>query len=215
MSMHEPMAEVSPFVASEEDPPDRVESVAEHVREPKGTGSTYSPSMSADPVDIPSPRESLGAEPLHVRDPEVVRALADAVAILGPDLRPRIMLGRLGGFTGATGMADMGSRIADWVHRDDLGLVRDALERSRLAPSVDIPARVRVHNDHDGWHDMTLVFRNLLEHPDVREPSCGPSTRPCSTVRRGGEPSWARARSASSRSISTTAAPSSIRRSPG
>ena len=27
---------------------------------------------------------------------------------------------------------------------------------------------MRVHNEHDGWHDMTLVFRNLLDHPDVQ-----------------------------------------------
>ena len=39
-------------------------------------------------------------EPLDVRDPDVVRALADAVAILGPDYRPRIMLGRLGAYAG-------------------------------------------------------------------------------------------------------------------
>ena len=40
------------------------------------------------------------AAPLDVRDPDVVVALADAVAILGPDLRPRIMLGRLGAYAG-------------------------------------------------------------------------------------------------------------------
>ncbi len=141
MSMQLPMAEVFPFVAPEADPAD-------------STGSVH-----ADP---------LHAEPLDVRDPEVVRALADAVTILGPDLIPRIMLGRLGGFAGEAGLANMGSRIAEWVHRDDLGLVRDALERSRLAPAVDIRANVRVHNDADGWHDMTLGFRNLLDHPDVR-----------------------------------------------
>lgn len=112
--------------------------------------------------------EGADAEPLDVRDPEIVRALADAVAILGPDLRPRIMLGRLGTYAGFSRLGDQNLRIVDWVHQDDHRLVVDALDQSRDAPGVDVEARVRVLNEHDGWHDMTLVFRNLLDHPDVR-----------------------------------------------
>jgi diguanylate cyclase (GGDEF)-like protein/PAS domain S-box-containing protein len=109
-----------------------------------------------------------GSEPIDVRDPEVVRALADAVAILGPDYRPRIMLGRLGNYAGFGHLDDLTVRIGDWVHHDDYGLVLDALASSGRAPGVDIEVRVRVHNDHDGWHVMTLVLRNLLDHPDVQ-----------------------------------------------
>ncbi len=107
-------------------------------------------------------------EPLHIREPEIVRALADAVAILGPDFRPRIMLGRLGAYAGFSNLDDLTARIAEWVHHDDLGIVLDALSRSVSEPACDIEVRVRVHNQQDGWHDMTLVFRNLLDHPDVR-----------------------------------------------
>ncbi len=106
--------------------------------------------------------------PLDVRDPDIVRALSDAVAILGADYRPRIMLGRLGSYAGFDHLDDLSARISDWVHRDDLATVLDALTRSRETPGVDVDVHVRVHNQHDGWHDMTLVFRNLLEHPDVR-----------------------------------------------
>jgi diguanylate cyclase (GGDEF)-like protein len=112
--------------------------------------------------------EGADAEPLDVRDPEVVRALADAVAILGPDFRPRIMLGRLGAYAGFQRAEDLTARISDWLHQDDLPIVLDALGRSRSTPGTDVEARVRVHNDNDGWHDMTLVFRNLLDHPDIR-----------------------------------------------
>ena len=56
-----------------------------------------------------SPRLGDADEPFDVRDPEIVRALADAVAILDADFRPRIMLGRLGAY------ADAGSR--GWATR--------------------------------------------------------------------------------------------------
>ena len=118
-----------------------------------------------------SPFVAPGAgEPFDVRDPEIVRALADTVAILGPDFRPRIMLGRLGAYAdaGFSRVGDPSIKVAEWVHREDHGLVMDALMRSRELPGVDVDARVRVHNEHDGWHDMTLVFRNLMDHPDVR-----------------------------------------------
>ncbi len=112
--------------------------------------------------------DSTDTEPFDVRDPDVVRALADAVAILGPDLRPRIMLGRLGAYAGFARLDDLSVRIAEWVHQDDLPDTIDALARSRSAPGVDIEVRVRVHNEQDGWHYMTLVIRNLLDHPDVQ-----------------------------------------------
>src|ERR1700693_1750825 len=103
--------------------------------------------------------EGAGGQPLDRREPDVVHALADAVAILGPDFRPRIMLGRLGAHASFMRAEDLTARIADWVHQDDLATVLDALGRSGDAPGVDVEAQVRVHNDHDGWHDMTLVFR--------------------------------------------------------
>jgi len=78
------------------------------------------------------------------------------------------MLGRLGAHAGFMRAEDLTARIADWVHRDDLRIVLDALGRSGAEPGVDVEARVRVHNDHDGWHDMTLVFRNLLDHPEIQ-----------------------------------------------
>jgi diguanylate cyclase (GGDEF)-like protein/PAS domain S-box-containing protein len=111
-----------------------------------------------------------GREPFDVRDPEIVRALSDAVAILGADFRPRIMLGRLGAYAdaGFSRVGDPTMRVVDWVHREDHQLVVAALMRSRDLPGVDVDVRVRVHNEQDGWHDMTLVFRNLLDHPDVR-----------------------------------------------
>ena len=114
--------------------------------------------------------EGAGAVPLDVRDPEIVRALVDAVAILGPDYQPRIMLGRLGGYAdaGLGGVGDIRARIADWVHEDDLGVVLDGLARSRETPGVDVNVRIRVHNENDGWHDMTLVLLNLVDHPDIR-----------------------------------------------
>ncbi len=151
MSMHLPMAGV----------PSGTEPAHPEPRHPE-------PFSTDPPYGDEMPGEPRPAEPLHVRDPEVVRALADAVTILGPDLHPSIMLGRPGGFLGTPRPVDLPSRIAEWVHQDDLRVVRDALARSRLAPAIDVEAHVRVHNDTDGWHDMTLVFRNLLDHPDVQ-----------------------------------------------
>ncbi len=108
------------------------------------------------------------AEPLDVRAPAVVQALADAVAILGPDHRPRIMLGpprRLRRL-----------RAARRPERPDRGVgapgrLPAGRRRARPEPArtgIDIDARVRVNNEHDGWHVMTLVFRNLLDDPDVQ-----------------------------------------------
>jgi diguanylate cyclase (GGDEF)-like protein/PAS domain S-box-containing protein len=115
-------------------------------------------------------RADARAEPLDVRDPGVVRALADAVAILGPDLRPRIMLGRLGAYVdaGFSRIGDLDVKLVDWVHHDDQRVVFEGLNRSRALPGVDVEIRVRAHNEHDGWHDMSLVFCNLLDHPDIR-----------------------------------------------
>jgi PAS domain-containing protein len=109
-----------------------------------------------------------GVEPFDVRDPEIVRALADAVAILGADFRPRIMLGRLGAYTGFSRLDDVSVRIAEWVHQEDLPAMLDALSRSQSAPGAQVEVRVRVHNELDGWHYMTLVVCNLLDHPDVQ-----------------------------------------------
>lgn len=120
-----------------------------------------------------APRDDGGdapAEPLDARDPGVLRALADAVAILGPDLRPRIMLGRLGAYVdaGFSRIGDLEVKLVDWVHGDDQRVVFEGLQRSRSLPGVDVEIRVRAHNDNDGWHDMTLVFCNLLDHPDIQ-----------------------------------------------
>jgi diguanylate cyclase (GGDEF)-like protein/PAS domain S-box-containing protein len=109
-------------------------------------------------------------EPLDARAPGVLRALADAVAILGPDLRPRIMLGRLGAYVdaGFSRIGDLEVKLVDWVHHDDQPVVFEGLKRSRALPGVDVEIRVRAHNEDDGWHDMTLVFCNLLDDPDIR-----------------------------------------------
>jgi diguanylate cyclase (GGDEF)-like protein/PAS domain S-box-containing protein len=118
---------------------------------------------SGDETDVEA-----GVEPFDVRDPEIVRALADAVAILGPDFRPRIMLGRLGAYAGFARLDDLSVRIAEWVHQEDLPAMLDALSRSRVTPGGEVEVQVRVHNEHDGWHYMTLVVCNLLDHPDVQ-----------------------------------------------
>jgi diguanylate cyclase (GGDEF)-like protein/PAS domain S-box-containing protein len=130
-----------------------------------------SPMAGVSPFVAPRGDDANAAsEPLDVRDPSVLRALADAVAILGPDLRPRIMLGRLGAYVdaGFSRIGDLDVRLVDWVHHDDQRVVFDGLNRSRALPGVDVEIRVRAHNEHDGWHDMTLVFCNLVDHPDIR-----------------------------------------------
>ncbi|HWS47947.1 MAG TPA: diguanylate cyclase, partial [Acidimicrobiia bacterium] len=108
------------------------------------------------------------AAPLDVRDPEIVVALSEAVAILDADLRPRMVLGPLGLRAGFARADDLTTRLADWIHPDDHQAVGDALERCRSAPDVDVEVRVRVHNDLDGWHTMRLGFRNLYDHPEVQ-----------------------------------------------
>jgi diguanylate cyclase (GGDEF)-like protein/PAS domain S-box-containing protein len=105
--------------------------------------------------------------PLDVRDPDVIHALADAVAILGADFRPRLLLGELGVRAGF-GRAELTTRLADWVHQDDYAPVQAALDESRESPGVDVEVRARVRNDFDGWHTMTIAFRNLLDHPDIQ-----------------------------------------------
>ncbi len=106
-------------------------------------------------------------QPLDVRDPGVLDALSDAIAILGADLRPRMLLGELG-MRGGFSRADLTGRLADWVHQDDYGPIQAALDESRALPGLDVEVRARVRNDLDGWHTMTLAFRNLLDHPDVQ-----------------------------------------------
>jgi diguanylate cyclase (GGDEF)-like protein/PAS domain S-box-containing protein len=108
------------------------------------------------------------ALPLDVRDPDVVCALADAVAILDADFRPRIVLGDLGLRAGFSRAQDLTTRMADWVHPDDHPAVGDALVECRTSAGREIEVRARIRNDVDGWHTQTLAFRNLLEHPDVQ-----------------------------------------------
>src|SRR5256885_2133935 len=108
------------------------------------------------------------ALPLDVRDPDVVCALADAVAILAADFRPRIVLGDLGLRAGFRRAQDLTTRMADWVHPDDHPAVGDALVECRTSPGREIEVRARVRNDVDGWHTQTLAFRNLLDHADVQ-----------------------------------------------
>jgi diguanylate cyclase (GGDEF)-like protein len=105
-------------------------------------------------------------QPLDVRDPGVVAALVDCVAILGPDLRPRVTFARLGiGFAQTVGRE---AKAGDWMHPDDVPAILDALEQSRNAPNCDIEVRARVQNEFDGWHMMRLVFTNMFDHPDVQ-----------------------------------------------
>src|SRR5438105_3336094 len=106
--------------------------------------------------------------PLDVRDPDVLRALAEAVAILDLDFRPRLVLGDLGLEAGFSRAHDLTTRMADWVHPDDHPAVGDALVTCRAVAGLESEVRVRVRNDHDGWHSQTLAFRNLLAHPDVQ-----------------------------------------------
>jgi diguanylate cyclase (GGDEF)-like protein/PAS domain S-box-containing protein len=105
--------------------------------------------------------------PLDVRDPDLIRALADTVAILGPDFRPRMLVGDIGVGAGFS-RADLTTRLADWVNQEDYEPVVAALHRSQGRPGVDIEVRARVRNEVDGWHTMTIAFRNLLDHPEVQ-----------------------------------------------
>src|SRR2546421_10891099 len=82
--------------------------------------------------------------PLDVRDPELFRALADTVAVLGADFRPRTLLGGEMVRFGFGGAGDLTARLADWVHPDDHRTLADALTHSGIAPGVDIEVRVRV-----------------------------------------------------------------------
>jgi diguanylate cyclase (GGDEF)-like protein/PAS domain S-box-containing protein len=115
------------------------------------------------------PRVAPGAatnsgDPLDVRAPDVVRAFANAVAILGADFRPRIMLGALA--AGDPTAAD--ARISDWVHPADQKIVADALHAACADPTTEVRVDARIHDADVGWHTMTLGFRSLLEHPDVQ-----------------------------------------------
>ena len=79
-------------------------------------------------------------QPLDVRDPDVVLALADTVAILDADLRPRTILGRLGSRPrDSHGADDLTKRLADWIHPDDHAAVGErAACACRDEPGVDI-----------------------------------------------------------------------------
>src|SRR5438309_4775192 len=74
--------------------------------------------------------------PLDVRDPDVLRALAEAVAILDLDFRPRLVLGDLGLEAGFSRAHDLTTRMADWVHPDDHPAVGDALVACRAVAGL-------------------------------------------------------------------------------
>jgi diguanylate cyclase (GGDEF)-like protein/PAS domain S-box-containing protein len=117
---------------------------------------------------VPPPLAPTGVPPLDVRDPDVVLALADTIAILDADFRPRMLLDRAGVRAGFSRAGDLNSRAGDWIHQDDYGEIVAALTRCKQDRDVDVGVRVRVRNDVDGWHSMELHFRNLLDHPDVQ-----------------------------------------------
>lgn len=97
--------------------------------------------------------------PLDVRDPETLRALANAVAILDAQFQPRFVRGEHAPALG---------ELTAWVFGDDRPAVATALTECRTRPGVDVGVQARVRHDVDGWHTMTLTFRNLLDHPDVQ-----------------------------------------------
>jgi diguanylate cyclase (GGDEF)-like protein/PAS domain S-box-containing protein len=106
--------------------------------------------------------------PLDVRDPEVLVALVDTVAILDADLRPRFIFPEHGLNAGFVDAGNTDARLGDWVHADDYQPIVDALARCRANPGVDIEVPARVNNPGDGWHLMTLAFCNRLAHPEVQ-----------------------------------------------
>src|SRR5204863_419829 len=63
---------------------------------------------------------------------------------------------------------DTTTRLADWVHADDYGPIVAALDACRRTPNAEVTVGARVKHDEEGWHVMTLAFRNLLDHPDVQ-----------------------------------------------
>lgn len=111
---------------------------------------------------------SFGTEmlPLDVRDPDVLTALADAVAIVDADFRLRCALGRLGPPTALAGSAVPGS--GEWIHPEDCAAVAAALQQSVDGPGTDVELPARLRAAADGWHGTTIVLRNLLDHPDVQ-----------------------------------------------
>ncbi len=95
-------------------------------------------------------------------------ALVDTVAILDADLRPRFMFPDHGLRAGFRRAGDTSTRLGDWVHPDDYGPIVAAFETCRRSPNTDVTVGARAKHDEDGWHVMTLAFRNLLDHPDVQ-----------------------------------------------
>jgi diguanylate cyclase (GGDEF)-like protein/PAS domain S-box-containing protein len=119
------------------------------------------------------PRVAPGAatssgDPLDVRAPDVVRALADAVAILGADFRPRVLLGAFAPGEGDADPTAADARMSDWIHPADTDGVADAVLRACADPSQETRVDARVYDAVVGWHVMTLAFRSLLDHPDVQ-----------------------------------------------
>jgi diguanylate cyclase (GGDEF)-like protein/PAS domain S-box-containing protein len=100
--------------------------------------------------------------PLDVRDPDVVAALVDAIAIIDAAFRPRITLGRLG----PPGSPLPGT--GEWIHPDDCAAIAAGLRQCAATPGTDVELPARIRAAADGWHHTTIVLRNLLDHPDVQ-----------------------------------------------
>jgi diguanylate cyclase (GGDEF)-like protein/PAS domain S-box-containing protein len=121
--------------------------------------------MAAVPRFAPA---GAATQPFDVRDPDVVAALVDCVAILDANLNPRVTFGRLGLRPGFARSEGSNAVPSSWLHPDDQHRVLEALLQSKSAPRRDVEVVARVHNEHDGWHEMRLLFTNLLEHPEVQ-----------------------------------------------
>jgi diguanylate cyclase (GGDEF)-like protein/PAS domain S-box-containing protein len=106
--------------------------------------------------------------PLDVRAPDVVRALADAVSILGADFRPRMMLGAFAPGEGDADPAAADARMADWVHPADLAKVVAAIQAACADPTSEVRVDARAYDAVVGWHLVTLTFRSMLDHPEVQ-----------------------------------------------
>ncbi len=119
------------------------------------------------------PRVAPGASanlslPLDARAPEVVRALVDAVAILGADFRPRMMLGAFAPAAGDDDPAAADARMRDWVHPADLGRVGEAIQAACADPTTEVRVDARSFDKVLGWHTVTLTFRSMLDHPEIQ-----------------------------------------------
>lgn len=77
-------------------------------------------------------------------------------------------------FTTADGGAPFGALADSWsgpnplslVHPDDLAATIDAWQSSLRRPGVEVGVECRLR-DRDGWAEVAVSFRNLLDDPDV------------------------------------------------